>query len=125
MSLFYVGFPSKEDHEDKKNKDALMVEDTADSGTEFGINKEKSYFGLWPIEHPIEPDPHQDRPVNCPLPHSSFIKEERVRFGTRRKRHHSFVMIKAISMLLLSPRALFHHSLIKCIKCFSTGNFES
>ncbi|XP_073148480.1 uncharacterized protein [Henckelia pumila] len=109
MSLSYVGFPSKEDHAgDKKSMDA-MVEDTADSGTDLGMNKEKSYFGLWPIEHPMEPDPHQDRPVNCPLPHSSFIKEERVWFGTRRKRHHSLrhnqdhIKITPLSKVPLPP----------------------
>lgn len=29
-------------------------------------------FDFWPIQHPTEPS-HEDRPVQCPMPHSSSL----------------------------------------------------
>ncbi|KAI3818359.1 hypothetical protein L1987_12164 [Smallanthus sonchifolius] len=45
-------------------------------------------FDFWPIQHPTEPS-HEDRPVQCPMPHSShLISDERMqddRFSDRKR----------------------------------------
>ncbi|XP_030508182.2 uncharacterized protein LOC115722935 [Cannabis sativa] len=37
-------------------------------------------FEIWPVEHPMEP-PDEDRPVKCPIPHSSLINEQEKRIA--------------------------------------------
>ncbi|KAI3467940.1 hypothetical protein Pfo_024603 [Paulownia fortunei] len=92
MSFLHMGFPQKEDAIDRKSINSETTEMSDRGGVIFG---EESVFEFWPIQHPIEP-PQWDKPVECPLPHSSLINEGRLSGSFYRKvaeptskRHHS------------------------------------
>ena len=54
-----------------------MIEETIDTPERDGMDVrshgvEGDQVEFWPIEHPMEPS-DEDRPVKCPMPHSSVI----------------------------------------------------
>ncbi|KAK4403221.1 hypothetical protein Sango_1062800 [Sesamum angolense] len=75
----------------------VLVDDDESSGSREIIREESERWEFCPIQHPNEP-PQEDKPVECPLPHSSVINEARVSsrgsfqrtvWEPKRKRHHS------------------------------------
>ncbi|KAK1412094.1 hypothetical protein QVD17_33077 [Tagetes erecta] len=80
----------KEDTEENRNN--LMIEDVG--MMVFDLEPE---FDFSPIQHPTEPS-HEDRPVQCPMPHSShFISDERMqdhRSSHRKKPEAKIVLDK-------------------------------
>ncbi|KAJ0435787.1 hypothetical protein HanIR_Chr17g0897231 [Helianthus annuus] len=76
----------KDDSREDQNN--MMIENVGIKGIEiepcFDLEPE---FDFWPIQHPTEPS-HEDRPVQCPMPHSShLISDDRMqddRFQTAR-----------------------------------------
>ncbi|KAK1425493.1 hypothetical protein QVD17_20845 [Tagetes erecta] len=88
MSVVYMGFSLEDDLEMKEEG---MVQPKIDSRENtnnlmiknVGINSFDlvTDFDFWPIQHPTEPS-HEDRPVQCPMPHSSnLINNERMQDG--------------------------------------------
>nr|XP_043626690.1 uncharacterized protein LOC122598155 isoform X2 [Erigeron canadensis] len=68
------------------------IENVRTSGFDF-----ETEFEFWPIQHPSEPS-HEDRPVECPMPHSShLINDERTQddqFSERKRPEASTVLHK-------------------------------
>lgn len=112
--------------DDLEMKDGVVIH-LKDDNTEFLNNNGfdlETEFEFWPVQHPTEPS-HEDRPVQCPIPHSShLIKDERMqndRFSERkrpeiaeppairtvRKRHHDHTDTIA-PLLLQSPPVCPH-----------------
>lgn len=56
-------------------KNSEMVENVGING--FDLETE---FDFCPIQHPTEPS-HEDRPVQCPMPHSSHLINVRLLSG--------------------------------------------
>ncbi|KAJ0439770.1 hypothetical protein HanHA300_Chr16g0629151 [Helianthus annuus] len=79
MSVLYMGCSLENDLEMKEGvviqlKDDsresinnMMIENVGVNGFDFDTE-----FDFWPIQHPTEPS-HEDRPVQCPMPHSSHL----------------------------------------------------
>ncbi|XP_024988402.1 uncharacterized protein LOC112523154 [Cynara cardunculus var. scolymus] len=69
-----------------------MIENVGVNGFDF-----KTEFEFWPIQHPTEPS-HEDRPVQCPMSHSSpLINDERMqddRFSERKRPEASMAVHK-------------------------------
>ncbi|KAL7604849.1 hypothetical protein Lser_V15G15295 [Lactuca serriola] len=108
--------------DDLEMKEGVVVQLKDDTG--FDLEPE---FEFWPVQHPTEPS-HEDRPVQCPIPHSShLINDEKMqddRFSDRkrpevteppaatirtvRKRHHDHT--DTIAPLLQTPTvAVYPH----------------
>ncbi|KAG7979669.1 hypothetical protein I3843_05G143000 [Carya illinoinensis] len=81
-----------------ENEVPLTDEETREARYRIGtgwhrLGVEAVNMEFWPVEHPMEP-PDEDRPVKCPMPHSSplnscarerkLIQIEEVHFGKRR-----------------------------------------
>ncbi|XP_062113220.1 uncharacterized protein LOC133824353 [Humulus lupulus] len=97
MNIFSNGPSREDDFEEKENRVgsciAEDIETEAEERSNFVMdttmmmmnhnheNGVEFEFEIWPVEHPMEP-PDEDRPVKCPIPHSSVINEE----GKREKR---------------------------------------
>ncbi|KAF5757394.1 hypothetical protein HanRHA438_Chr17g0836501 [Helianthus annuus] len=77
----------KDDSREDQNN--MMIENVGIKGIDiepcFDLEPE---FDFWPIQHPTEPS-HEDRPVQCPMPHSShLISDDRMqddRFSDRKR----------------------------------------
>lgn len=55
----------KDDSRESRNNG--MIENVEIKGLDF-----ETEFDFWPIQHPTEPS-REDRPVQCPMPHSSQL----------------------------------------------------
>ena len=51
----------------RESRNTIMIENVGINGIDF-----EAEFEFWPIQHPSEPS-HEDRPVQCPMPHSSHL----------------------------------------------------
>ncbi|PON83782.1 hypothetical protein TorRG33x02_204490 [Trema orientale] len=94
MNIFSKGPACEDDFEAKENRivseteerdnlvmDMMMNNNNNNNNNQNHSNGVEFEFEIWPVEHPMEP-PDEDRPVKCPIPHSSIINEE----GKREKR---------------------------------------
>ncbi|KAI3671874.1 hypothetical protein L1987_87071 [Smallanthus sonchifolius] len=95
MSLVYMGFSLGDDLEMKERRVVQMKDDTRESRNNgFDLETE---FDFGPIQHPTEPS-HEDRPVQCPMPHSShLINDEKMqddRFVDHKKSEAKTVLHK-------------------------------
>ncbi|XP_071736309.1 uncharacterized protein [Rutidosis leptorrhynchoides] len=83
MSVFYMGFSlgddlveMKEDlvlklnDERRESRSNVTIENSDINGFDFDTE-----FDFWPIQHPTEPS-REDRPVECPMPHSSRLSND-------------------------------------------------
>ncbi|XP_076945678.1 uncharacterized protein LOC143616855 [Bidens hawaiensis] len=109
MSVVYMGCSLEDDLEMKEGVVIQLKQDTRESSSNSMIeNMEVNGFDLepefdfWPIQHPSEPS-HEDRPVQCPMPHSShLIKDERLqddRFSCQTKSEAKLVLNKDDNVL--------------------------
>ncbi|KAL5553338.1 hypothetical protein UlMin_040739 [Ulmus minor] len=64
-----------ESSEEREERGGMEMQEEDDS---VGVEVD---FEIWPVEHPMEP-PEEDRPVKCPMPHSSVVNDE----GKREKK---------------------------------------
>ncbi|KAK9118174.1 hypothetical protein Scep_016267 [Stephania cephalantha] len=49
-----------------------FIEDVKGSGVSIGNGDERDHV-FNPIDHPLEPPPHEDKPVKCPVPPDSSL----------------------------------------------------
>ncbi|KAJ0462166.1 hypothetical protein HanHA89_Chr16g0680451 [Helianthus annuus] len=124
MSVLYMGCSLENDLEMKEGvviqlKDDsresinnMMIENVGVNGFDFDTE-----FDFWPIQHPTEPS-HEDRPVQCPMPHSShLIKDERMQddgFSDHKKPeakpvlHRNFKALEATEPIMRMVRKRHH-----------------
>ncbi|KAL8490413.1 hypothetical protein ACS0TY_025572 [Phlomoides rotata] len=81
MSFLHSAFFLKKDAAGRKSVSSETTEMSEGGGLMFG---EESAADFWPVQHPVEP-PQGERPVECPMPHSSVINEWRVSRSFQRK----------------------------------------
>ncbi|XP_022156065.1 uncharacterized protein LOC111023031 [Momordica charantia] len=70
---------------------------------------------FWPLQHPMQPD-DEDRPVICPMPHSSLVHEGTMHNGKRtaeswRKRTEVSREVKVAETTVRVARKRHHHTL--------------
>ncbi|KAI3719887.1 hypothetical protein L6452_20792 [Arctium lappa] len=106
MSVFYMGFSLADDLEMKEGMMVQLKDESISNGMieNVGVNgfDFETEFEFWPIQHPTEPS-HEDRPVQCPMSHSSpLINDERMqddRLAERKRPEASTVVHKENSAL--------------------------
>ncbi|KAI3796271.1 hypothetical protein L1987_38938 [Smallanthus sonchifolius] len=96
MSLVYMGFSLGDDLEMKEGMVVQMKDDTRESSNNLKIENVEingfdleTEFDFWPIQHPTEPS-HEDRPVQCPMPHSSHLINDEKMQDDRYAGHKKF-----------------------------------
>ncbi|KAI7748982.1 hypothetical protein M8C21_033899 [Ambrosia artemisiifolia] len=124
MSVVYMGCALEDDLEMKEGVVVQLKDDRREGRNNFmienvGINgfDLDTELDFWPIQHPTEPS-YEDRPVQCPMPHSSrLIKDERMqddRFSDQKKSkakkvlHRDFKALEATEPALKMVRKRHH-----------------
>ncbi|KAL4586475.1 hypothetical protein LXL04_011111 [Taraxacum kok-saghyz] len=119
MSILDIGSSFMDDLEMKEGVVVQLNDDVKEMSRNNGFDLETE-FEFWPVQHPTEPS-HEDRPVQCPIPHSShlitddrFSEQKRPEvteaspIRTVRKRHHDNSDSIAPLLQLQTPTVDYH-----------------